>query len=157
MLSCKWTSEQGPPIQCGVYCFCHPRCVTACDFRRRLVVTALTTQPSTSLWPSFYAMISPLSWFVTVQSLSLLILFHTHLTLHLILSVLTSHVISTCFILYLVLPCFILSLILFSSHLAMIQQKTVKPAYLCPLGARKLAEGKGPLLSTCFLAPDGQR
>ena len=25
-----------------------------------------------------------------------------------------------------------------------IQQKTVKPTYLCPLGARKLAEGKGP-------------
>ena len=24
-----------------------------------------------------------------------------------------------------------------------IQQKTVKPTYLCPLGARKLAEGKG--------------
>ena len=23
------------------------------------------------------------------------------------------------------------------------QQKTVKPTYLCPLGARKLAEGKG--------------
>ena len=24
-----------------------------------------------------------------------------------------------------------------------LQQKTVKPTYLCPLGARKLAEGKG--------------
>ena len=28
-------------------------------------------------------------------------------------------------------------------ELRKIQQKTVKPTYLCPLGARKLAEGKG--------------
>ena len=28
-------------------------------------------------------------------------------------------------------------------ELRTIQQKTVKPTYLCPLGARKLAEGKG--------------
>ena len=29
-------------------------------------------------------------------------------------------------------------------ELRTIQQKTVKPTYLCPLGARKMAEGKGP-------------
>ena len=28
-------------------------------------------------------------------------------------------------------------------ELRTVQQKTVKPTYLCPLGARKLAEGKG--------------
>ena len=28
-------------------------------------------------------------------------------------------------------------------NLRTIQQKTVKPTYLCPLGARNLAEGKG--------------
>ena len=28
-------------------------------------------------------------------------------------------------------------------ELRSVQQKTVKPTYLCPLGARKLAEGKG--------------
>ena len=32
-----------------------------------------------------------------------------------------------------------------------IQQKTVRPTYLCPLGARKLAEGKGH--ETSLLSP----
>ena len=36
----------------------------------------------------------------------------------------------------------ILDVIIFF-ELRTIQQKTVKPTYLCPLGARKLAEGKG--------------
>ena len=31
------------------------------------------------------------------------------------------------------------------------QQKTVKPTYLCPLGARKLAEGKGHETQTTYL------
>ena len=60
-------------------------------------------------------------------------------------------------------------------ELRTIQQKTVKPFYLCPLGARKLAEGKGhetgsllpfsfrqlavscPFPSASFQAPKGQR
>ena len=33
--------------------------------------------------------------------------------------------------------------VIISFELRTIQQKTVKPTYLCPLGARKLAEGKG--------------
>ena len=38
------------------------------------------------------------------------------------------------------------------SELCTIQQNTVKPTYLCPLGARKLAEGKRTKISwfNCF-------
>ena len=49
-------------------------------------------------------------------------------------------------------------------ELRTIQQKTVKPTYLCPLGATKLAEGKGHetacgkvkqrIISSEFLAVD---
>ena len=40
-------------------------------------------------------------------------------------------------------------------ELCTVQQKTVKPTDLCPLGAKKLAEGKEK--EKCFLAPNGQR
>ena len=39
----------------------------------------------------------------------------------------------------------------FFFELRTIQQKTVKPTYLCPLGARKLAEGKGHETQTTYL------